>query len=593
MKVDAGLVMSPAGSIFDPGSALTDEIGTTTPKKHNIHYAPKIGDKKTTTSTLKKPKNSAFQFNCNLNQKEFNLSSSKPTPNISKYFNTTSKKPGMKNTGNSCYFNAVVQSLVSLPTFCCDLLNEMFSHYEVKRSFYTALLNIIKITYQFLNEGQGKNLVSATDPTEAQKAVSKNYSQFDNKKQQDAHELLGSCLNLLEKELLPIIMDLKAKENSESLPLEDRSLLSCPTKRNFSFIILKEFECKGCQTQSYIKEIFRDLSLEIICSETLEKLKQSESQEILEWIKSIQKPDRMSVYELIKYHFLTEVIERKCERCNCNEAYLRKSFYSLPRVLIVHLKRFQQGISKSNKLNDRISIPKSLTIDSFCINEIQTPIPFQKSELKRFLSNPGTVINVNSDDEIDEKIKRKDPLHCTPAKKEIKDIFSNIKVDRKAVTKGEGFSENDYNSDTESLGEEDPISLEWNKLTNEIETVSRTLSQNEELESLDYRKILPSLKKQINPLDKNPHNVYQLHSTICHKGSSTSSGHYISIIKDTNSANVETDADWFCFNDSIVSNVPSYSINSEQSEIETYILFYVHQSIDKEYLGSLNRKSLL
>jgi len=85
---------------------------------------------------------------------------------------------------------------------------------------------------------------------------------------------------------------------------KDRSLLSCPTKRNFSFIILKEFECKGCQTQSYIKEIFRDLSLEIICSETLEKLKQSESQEILEWIKSIQKPDRMSVYELMKYHFL-------------------------------------------------------------------------------------------------------------------------------------------------------------------------------------------------------------------------------------------------------------------------------------------------
>lgn len=46
----------------------------------------------------------------------------------------------------------------------------------------------------------------------------------------------------------------------------------CPTKRNFSFILSKEIVCNACKRASEVREVFRDLSLDILEVQELEAI---------------------------------------------------------------------------------------------------------------------------------------------------------------------------------------------------------------------------------------------------------------------------------------------------------------------------------
>lgn len=48
----------------------------------------------------------------------------------------------------------------------------------------------------------------------------------------------------------------------------ERAMLQCPIKRNFTFIIQKQFTCE-CGEVTTLKELFRDLALDIFTREEL------------------------------------------------------------------------------------------------------------------------------------------------------------------------------------------------------------------------------------------------------------------------------------------------------------------------------------
>jgi len=146
---------------------------------------------------------------------------------------------GIKNSGNSCYFNAILQALAGLPTFICDLKDN-----RVKEAFLkdeSCYKTFLQITNQCAERSQ-----VPIDARKAQNAVSKHCKQFANKKQQDAHELLSTFLTILELEIFPFLKEKKERYLSKAIkvheiPIADRPGLFCPTKRNFSFLIKKQF----------------------------------------------------------------------------------------------------------------------------------------------------------------------------------------------------------------------------------------------------------------------------------------------------------------------------------------------------------------
>jgi hypothetical protein len=59
-------------------------------------------------------------------------------------------------------------------------------------------------------------------------------------------------------------------------------------------------------------------------------------------------------------------VDHKCEKCGQNEQLLKREIVSLPRVLVLHLKRFAQ-VQKENsivieKLHQKVEVPKNLNI---------------------------------------------------------------------------------------------------------------------------------------------------------------------------------------------------------------------------------------
>ncbi|XP_048448341.1 ubiquitin carboxyl-terminal hydrolase 37-like, partial [Rhincodon typus] len=70
-----------------------------------------------------------------------------------------------------------------------------------------------------------------------------------------------------------------------------------------------------------------------------------------------------------------EEIEYSCEKCNGKSAIVTHKFSRLPRVLILHLKRysFNVQLSVNNKLGQQVIIPKYLTLAAHCTETTRQP----------------------------------------------------------------------------------------------------------------------------------------------------------------------------------------------------------------------------
>ena len=128
----------------------------------------------------------------------------------------SSNYTGIRNTGNACYINAVLQALMSLSPFVSDLghhqLTELTSQIDLK-SFYRAFLAIADQTLQ-------SGRTTALDPSRVKLAVARHSERFRNNSQQDAHEFFVSCLSQLELDLMPYLNAARRKQQHEALRLK-------------------------------------------------------------------------------------------------------------------------------------------------------------------------------------------------------------------------------------------------------------------------------------------------------------------------------------------------------------------------------------
>lgn len=548
---------------------------------------------------------------------------------------------GFKNMGNSCYINATLQALMSLRSFVSDLGNSFLTNTsEIDlRSFYRALLAIADQSHQ-------DDRKSALDPSRVKLSISKNVQLFANNLQQDAHEFLGSCLNQLEEDLYPYLNKYRKKQQADLLvhnpsnqiyksifdqknqffrtkdntKYADRITMFCPSKRNFAGVLEQTTVCVNCGLKSFKLEPFRHISINIY--------KNKASNDYFEKRKWRDPP---SIQNLLQSFFSSEKIEKKCDKCSSQKAKLKISLKQLPRVLIIHLKRFHFNIEKKDyeKLDWPVNLQTVLNVKGFVSTNVTGPIPFFDDLTMEERIND----RIKSLQNEEEKIKKLESVENEQTKKfkqnQNKSFFST-KSESPNETSTKNYSElhDDLiefygtsqsktniasdSSDTESFDYNDLEPLErdmWNHLKsfpnseypNQPKLSDSTIPPSKKVDKI---KIKTKIEIEIDPeenhsnkLQTNPNSIkkpciknefdddliapphelpsdsynYHIQAIIHHLGLSAVVGHYITdVCEITHKKNI-----WKSYNDAIVHEITEKEASEKTGS--AYILFYTHE----------------
>jgi len=316
---------------------------------------------------------------------------------------------GFQNHGNTCYLNASLQALLGLPMMVTDAINLKYAVDLRKGSAEKPVKkDMMEIFLQIARARENKDFDKVTRKIDLLKTELEHIDkQFIGNKMQDANEFLSRLMDSMKdnvdqlfQELSPDVNEVKALVTEK----EDGSKVELPNIVNSNFLSEREetFECMNCHS----KESNRHRDLNFYCT-----------------VARAPKPtalggeDRpVQLHKLVDSTFETnEVRERRCdlESCGHNAALTTNRLTRLPRVLVLHLKRydFKQG-EKSRKISRPVSLPAKLNLTKYIAEDVQLPEPVmerlcRREPVRAVTPQPPTISSsrkrsrVESDDETD------------------------------------------------------------------------------------------------------------------------------------------------------------------------------------------------
>ncbi|XP_023328077.1 ubiquitin carboxyl-terminal hydrolase 2 isoform X2 [Eurytemora carolleeae] len=254
---------------------------------------------------------------------------------------------GLKNLGNTCFMNSVIQCLSNTKLLCDFLLsdeysNDINSNSSMKGSLIKAFATVVKSLW--------KPNARTVDPSTLKGAVQRFAPRFSGYNQEDSQEFLRYLLEGLHEDVNRVTVKPQSihTEIDSNLSVEEQGMEAWKRylRRDDSKLVdifvgqLKStLRCSSCDYESVTFEPFWDLSLPI----------PSRSGEI-------------SLHECLENFTKEEVMDGDemptCGRCKtrrrCTKFY---SLYKLPKVLVVHLKRFSPTEKYRSKLSNSVTFP--------------------------------------------------------------------------------------------------------------------------------------------------------------------------------------------------------------------------------------------
>ena len=347
---------------------------------------------------------------------------------------------GLKNLGNTCYLNSVLQAILGLTSFMNDLKSQRWQQLilacaesaikkagmqildrttgqMVKSLGSSAVLPKVELAPQILRLGylmQRTKSSIADIPRCIKRTVAKHSSRFYGHAQEDAHEFFLDLVNILHNELFSLrtflfqgergnyqgkVLSSDCSEDAlssanaavttlfsldketeagecetSSESEERRGFEMLPTTRNLHAEIEVKFCCTNCKMTHHVTELYRDISVDIPVIDTSED-------------------NSVGVSQLLRSFFSPEIRELRCEECKCNRFKVSYRFHVLPRVLVIHLKRFQVDFSRQQyiKVHTPVILEPSLNVSEFCTQGAKNapdhdlgPVGDQAEGIRRF-----------------------------------------------------------------------------------------------------------------------------------------------------------------------------------------------------------------
>ncbi|XP_039730658.1 ubiquitin carboxyl-terminal hydrolase 26 [Pteropus medius] len=269
---------------------------------------------------------------------------------------------GLPNLGNTCYMNAVLQSLFSIPSFAYDLLYQDFPWGKIPLDDLNMCLAQLLILKDIYNIKIKEKLLVSIKQT-----ISTAAEIFSSNIQNDAHEFLGHCLDQMKENMknLNIIWKTKIESEKDNSPQQvfagnaATKMLTCPVIANFELELLHSIICKACGEVVLKSEVSNYLSTNFPQG---------------------KKTLPLSIQSTVDLFFGAEELEYKCGKCNHESSVAVHKFSRLPRVLIVHLKRYHFNEFWSLKKDvQEVIVSKYLKLSSHCNESTKPPVPLSKN----------------------------------------------------------------------------------------------------------------------------------------------------------------------------------------------------------------------
>ncbi|XP_060085608.1 ubiquitin carboxyl-terminal hydrolase 2-like [Ylistrum balloti] len=274
--------------------------------------------------------------------------------NSSRYLNAG--KTGLRNLGNTCFMNSVLQCLSNtkpLIEFCLneDYLSERnTTTSSMKGQLMTAYANLMTSMWK-------DNDASHISPSAFKMQVQKFAPRFTGYAQQDAQEFLRYLLEGLHEDVNKVrskpkpvtIKDEDFTNDSEKAEEYYRVYLSYDNSRIVEIFVgqLKsELRFKDCGHKSTTFDPFWDLSVPIP-----------------------KRGSQVSIQQCINLFMKEEELDHDerptCEQCKKRKACTKSfSIQRFPQILVLHLKRFSQG-RYSQKVSSCVDFPSTLDMSDY------------------------------------------------------------------------------------------------------------------------------------------------------------------------------------------------------------------------------------
>lgn len=471
---------------------------------------------------------------------------------------------GMKNLGNSCYINSVVQALYSLDGFKDFLEHKSFPEGDPSRSLLSQLLKIYdgleSGRYSKVSDLKGDTYQLGIKPNTFKTLVGENHPEFKTQKQQDAYEFLLFLLDKIDNEF------------------------GYGMNQDSKFLLFNKTVCTNCNNINISPELVDNLSIPL--EDKVIGLDEDNN--------NIYEP--VDLLKCLQAFGAAEPIDGfQCDNCNTKSVAMKStSFRTLPKVLVLNTQR----IKLVNWVPVKVNVPITFTEPIDVAKLVATP-----EDMTYEIVSEGE--NSSESQSFEPNIEALEMLKATgfPENRCIKALYTTGNSDAESAmnwliehmedpdideplqmgastsASGPVVSDEDvstlmamgFDSDIATLA----LSKNGNDLTRAIEWIydnpgakaddvdnaaaSTTININQEKRAFRQKLLESEVPKETH---------YRVKAIICHKGSSPHTGHYVVFIRKL----IDGEWKWVLFNDEKVVLYPEISLPEVSNNGYIYVL---------------------